>query len=128
VIRVKPGVEFAVVAPAGFLILQALRAASDELGVDLTITSGTDGAHSGPADPHHRGEAYDVRSHDLDPAVRARTLGLVMVDLGWQRFFGFIESPETPNAHFHFQKKKGTAFTVADLLAFEPPTAGKEST
>ncbi len=38
--------------------------------VDLTITSGTDGAHSGPGDPHYHGEAYDVRSHDLDDVTK----------------------------------------------------------
>lgn len=121
-IRIKPGVEFAVVAPAGFLILEALRAASDELGVDLTITSGTDGAHSGPADPHHSGQAYDVRSNDLGPATQGRVVEVVMAGLGWTRFFGFLEAGGTPNAHFHFQRKKGTTFTVQDLLAFDPTT------
>ena len=47
------------------MILAALKAASKTLNLDLTITSGTDGVHSGPGDVHHRGEAYDVRSHDF---------------------------------------------------------------
>jgi hypothetical protein len=115
-VKVKPGVEFAVVAPAGFLILQAIRAASEELVSDLTITSGTDGEHSGPTDPHKTGEAYDVRSQDLGATARSRLLGLVMADLGWERFYGFLESPDTPNEHFHIQRKKGMTFTVGDLL------------
>jgi hypothetical protein len=64
-VTTKDGVDFAVVAPAGFVILAALKTLSAEEGVDLVITSACDGVHSGPGDPHHSGEAYDVRSHDF---------------------------------------------------------------
>lgn len=114
----KLGVEFAVFAPGGFLILQSLKAASKTLGVDLTITSGTDGVHSGPMDPHHRGEAYDVRSHDFDDATKQKVLAAIMAPLSWQHFFGFVEAPGTPNEHLHVQTKKGMGFTVDDFLAF----------
>jgi hypothetical protein len=115
-VKIKPGVEFAIVAPAGFLILEALKAASVGLGQDLTITSGTDGVHSGPADPHHAGEAYDIRSHDFPPPRRAGVLATIMLPLDSTRFFGFLEAPGTDNEHFHIQRKKDTTFTVADFL------------
>ena len=118
-IRVKQGVQFAVIGPAGYLILEALKGASRKLGQDLTITSGTDGVHSGPADPHHFGEAYDIRSHDFAAALRPAVVKTVMDLLGWKQFYGFIEAPGTADEHFHFQRKKDTTFNTLDLLAFE---------
>lgn len=56
VIRVKDGVLFLKIAPAGFRILSAIDQVAQALSLDLVITSGTDGEHSGPLDPHHRGE------------------------------------------------------------------------
>lgn len=116
-IAIKPGVSFAVVAPAGFLILLALKKAADKLNTGLMITSGCDGLHSGPMDPHHTGEAYDVRSHDLDPAIKTQVVDAVMTELGWEHFFGFLEAPGTPDEHFHFQRKRATTMTVEDFLA-----------
>lgn len=121
-VKVKPGVEFAVVAPAGFLILQAVKAASRVLKVDLTITSGTDGKHSGPTDPHKTGEAFDIRSRGVDPETKALVLNAVMGELPPLRFYGFLEGAGTANEHFHIQRSKGTTFAVADLLAFERQT------
>jgi hypothetical protein len=106
----KQAVAFTTISPGGFRILSALDQATAKLGSDLVITSACDGAHSGPDDPHHRGEAYDVRSHDLDENLKARVLGLVMAILGWDHFYGFLEAEGTPNEHFHFQVKKGTAY------------------
>lgn len=119
-VQTKPGVQFGVLAPAGFLILEALRGAAEVLGVDLTITSGTDGTHSGPRDPHFTGEAFDVRSKDLPEGIRNQVVNAVMARLGWRHFFGYLEAPGTDNEHFHFQRKQGTTFTVADLLTFDP--------
>jgi hypothetical protein len=116
-IRIKDGVEFTVIAPAGFLILQALKLASSRLSVDLTITSACDGVHSGPADPHHTGEAYDIRSHDFPAALRPTVLVSILAGLDPVHFFGFLEAPGTDNEHFHFQRAKGTTFSVMDLLA-----------
>lgn len=110
VLRVKDGVEFARISPGGFRILGALDATAASLNTDLTITSGTDGIHSGPNDPHHRGEAYDVRSHDLSQEQKDLILSVMMRRLGWDRFYGFLESPGTENEHFHFQVKKGTVY------------------
>lgn len=106
-LRVKEGAAFSVIAPGGFVILSALYRAVVALQVDLTITSACDGEHSGPDDPHHRGEAYDVRSHDLSPGLKSQVLNYVNGSLGRERFYGFLESPGTDNEHFHWQVKKG---------------------
>lgn len=115
-VRVKPGVEFAVVAPAGFMILAAIKKASKDLGIDLTITSGTDGKHSGPSDPHYTGNAIDLRSNDLDAEHKAQVLNAIMGQLEFGRFSGFLEGMNTPNEHFHFQVAKNTTFSVEDFL------------
>ena len=115
-VLVKQGVEFAVIAPGGFLILQAVKAASKSLGFDLTITSGTDGVHSGPLDPHRTGEAFDVRSNDLAHDQKVAVLNAVMSGLELGRFYGFLEGMGSPDEHFHFQRSKNTTFTALDLL------------
>jgi len=109
VVRVKDGVEFAKIAPAGFRILEAISKTARTLGVDLTITSGTDGLHSGPDDPHHRGEAYDVRSQDLG-ATKPVVLNCFLSLLPQTQFFCFLEAEGTKNEHFHLQVKKGTTY------------------
>jgi hypothetical protein len=108
VLRVAPGVAFTVVAPAGFRILAALVYAATRCGHDLTITSACDGTHSGVEDPHHRGEAYDVRTHDLpDPQLALTT---ITQWLGEDRFFGWLEAAGTANEHIHVQVKKGVSY------------------
>jgi hypothetical protein len=119
-VKVKPGVEFAIIAPSGYLILDALKKASKALGHDLTITSGTDGTHSGPTDPHPLGKAYDVRSQDLDASLKPRVVEAMKAELGTDHFYGFLEAPGAPNEHFHFQQARGTAFSIEDFLAFDP--------
>ena len=118
----KPGVEFAVIAPAGFAIISAIVSASASLGSPLTITSGTDGEHSGPNDPHHRGEAYDVRSQDFPAVMRPTVLSSIMHGLGLpqpgstaaevftENFYGFLEDAGTANEHFHVQLRKGHVY------------------
>jgi hypothetical protein len=104
VVRVKDGVEFTVIAPAGFRILSAIDQAAATLGRDLVITSACDGLHSGPNDPHHLGRAFDIRSHDIEN--KQETLDAIMKFLG-AKFFGFLESPNTDNEHFHIQIRQG---------------------
>lgn len=110
VIRVKDGVAFSVIAPGGFRILSAIDQVAVNWPGDLTITSGTDGEHSGPPDPHHTGNAYDVRSQNMLPAQKPTFLSMVMAILGWDHFYGFLEAEGTENEHFHFQVKKGTTY------------------
>lgn len=109
VVRVKPGVEFAKIAPGGFRILSAVDQVAAPLPFDLTISSGSDGVHSGPADPHHEGNAYDVRSHDLGDN-KEKVIASIMALLGYERFYGFIEDEGGPNEHYHIQVAKGTTY------------------
>lgn len=110
VLYTKSGVQFTVIAPGGFRILSALDQVVAKSPFDRVVTSACDGAHSGPTDPHHSGNAYDVRSHDLTPEQKDTFLASVMLLLGWDRFYGFMESPNTDDEHFHFQVKKGTTY------------------
>lgn len=124
-LRVKDGVWFTTIAPGGFRILSALDQTALTTELQLTITSACDGTHSGPNDPHHRGEAYDVRTHDHTSAEVQKILRLVMDDLArsprdepmrvgaglaTQSFYGFLEEPGTPNEHLHFQVRRGTEY------------------
>jgi len=110
VVQVKSSVLFTVIAPGGFRILSAIDQTAAKLDCDLVITSGCDGTHSGPADPHHSGNAYDVRSHDFTAEEKDRILAEIMTVLGWTYFYGFLESTGTDNEHFHCQVKKGTVY------------------
>jgi hypothetical protein len=110
VVHVKPGVEFAIIAPGGFAMLSALHQAAVHCKLNLTITSACDGEHSGPQDPHKRGEAYDVRINDLPGDEKFAVLEAVMNVLGWEHFYGFLEDPYTENEHLHFQVRKGTVY------------------
>jgi hypothetical protein len=127
VLRVKPGVQFTVIAPAGFRLLGALDTVARRLKVDLTITCGTE-AHPS-TDPHSTGEAYDVRTHDLtDDQKRAvlRELLLELSDdqtadtpmivsdgLGTRGFWGWIENPGMPAEHIHVQRRQRTVYPPA---------------
>lgn len=110
VTRTKEGVLFVKIAPAGFRILSAIDQISETLSMELVITSGTDGEHSGPNDPHHRGEAFDVRSQGFSAELKQQILDGVMRRLGFERFYGFLEAKDSANEHFHFQVKKGTTY------------------
>ena len=110
VLRVKQGVTFNVICAAGFRILSAIDQTAAKLGIDLVITSACDGTHSGANDPHYRGEAYDVRSHDLEPEEKDKVLAYVMSLLAWEHFYGFLENPGEDNEHLHWQVKKGTLY------------------
>jgi len=119
VIRVKPGVQFTTIAPGGFVLLDAILWAAQDIGHDVTITSGTDGMHSGPDDPHHRGEAYDVRTKDVPD--KDLLLAQIQRRLDAAHFYVFIEAEGTENEHIHGQVKKGTTYPpvqpVDDLSA-----------
>lgn len=108
VVRVKPGVEFTTIAPGGFRILAALVAVAGRIGHDITITSGTDGVHSGADDPHHLGKAYDIRVHDLpDPSV---VLQDIQMEIGTEEFYSFIEGEGTAGEHIHCQVRQGVSY------------------
>ena len=108
-VRIKDGVQFKI-SPGGIRILAAFDHAAGIIVHDITITSGCDGEHSGPEDPHHRGDAYDARTHDLPDKQLA--LKAVQDFLG-DRFYAFLEDPETDNEHIHCQVRKGTVYPPA---------------
>jgi hypothetical protein len=114
-IKIKPGVEFKVIAPAGMRILEVLKSIVKSYTFDVTITSGTDGIHSGPADPHYLGMAYDIRTHDLKPEQKQLLLMDLQKTLG-PEFTMFIESPNTNLEHLHCQRKYGTTFTIEEYF------------
>jgi hypothetical protein len=121
----KPGVVyFDPIPPAGQAILDALKAVAATLSFDLTVTSAADGVHSGPSDPHHTGNAYDVRSHDIASPDKGNVLYAVMQALAShgerplqesgglivQYFFGWIEALGQANEHYHFQLRHGVQY------------------
>lgn len=110
VLRIKEGADISNPSPGGFRILSALDQVVKSWMKDATLTSGRDGVHSGPNDPHHSGNAYDVRSQDFSQLDKVTFLNDVMKILTFDYFYGFLESPNTPNEHFHFQVKKGTVY------------------
>lgn len=123
-LRLKSGARLDRLSVGGALIVAALFRTALELPFDLVITSGTDGDHSGPTDPHKRGSAVDVRSHNLTSHEKDSVFNLVnsylsafTTELGADGrleelnggqatalFFGFLESP---NEHFHWQVRRG---------------------
>lgn len=123
-VRVKPGVQFNVIAPSGFRILAAVEAVARSLGYDLTITSACDGTHSGPADPHYRGEAYDIRTKDLGPSMKDQVLQLLLLDLcehsevlkpvslGFAagQFYAQLENRGHDAEHIHVQLRNGHVY------------------
>lgn len=118
-ILVKDGVDFGTsLAPAGAQILSVLKTLVKAYSFDVTITSARDGVHSGPDDPHHSGEAFDLRTHDLTAAQAALLLHDLQTALypGARRFFAFLEASGTDNTHIHVQRRSGTTYSALDYL------------
>jgi len=132
VVRVKPGVRFAVIAPAGFRILSAIVQTTQRLQMDLEITSGTD-SHA-PPDPHASGEAVDVSVRHLTYSQIASVVATLRGILG-PLFTVLYETPTAPtdsavhaiayvnpratSDHLHIQKRKGTIFPPQDDRRFD---------
>lgn len=118
-VLVKDGVDFGTsLAPAGARILDELKRIVAGLDFDVTITSARDGLHSGPADPHHSGEAFDLRTHGLAPAQKDRLLAALQDALYKtpRRFFAFLEAAGTDDEHIHVQRKTGITYSTIDYL------------
>ena len=116
---VKEGVDFGtVLAPAGAQILDALKRLALDYPFDVVITSARDGVHSGPGDPHHSGQAFDLRTNTLASEQKATLLADLrrLLYKTPRKFYAFLEAPSTPNEHIHCQKRKGTTYTVDDYL------------
>lgn len=118
-ILLKPGVDLGtVLAAAGARILEVLKALAPTYDFDITITSGRDGVHSGPDDPHHTGEAFDLRTNTLTTAQKYRLLSDLRLALYKpdRRFYAFLEAAGTPNEHLHVQRRAGTTYEPLDYL------------
>lgn len=123
VVHVKPGVRFDLITPGAVRMLGALDAVARIVGVDLTITSGTD-SHP-PTDVHARGLAYDVSVAGLTVDQILDIRHQLQVELG-AGFTVLYESAVTPAdarlqvivyldphataPHFHVQVKNGTVY------------------
>ncbi len=114
-VKIKPGVTFEPYAPAGIRILEVLKSIVRSYPFDVTITSGTDGAHTGPLDPHKLGQAFDLRTKDLTMPQKQLLLADLSITLG-PRFYAFLEAPSTPNEHIHVQRTYGTHFKIEDYF------------
>jgi hypothetical protein len=117
VITTKPGVLFTIIAPGGFHILAALDYVSLSLGRAIEITSACDGIHSagGPIgspnpDPHYTGNAYDIHTHSFTDPEKQLVLAHLKDYLGDDKFYMFLEYPNTPNEHIHIQVKNGATY------------------
>jgi hypothetical protein len=130
VVRVKPGCQFAPIAPGGFRILAALDTVARAAAVDLEITCGSEG-HP-PDDEHTRGIAYDVHvgGFTVDQVLDLRRR--LQLELG-PLFTVLYERPDAPPdprlaviayinphataPHFHVQVKRGTVYPPAAAIA-----------
>jgi hypothetical protein len=106
-VLVKDGVTFGVIAPRGFAILSAIHQVADLLSMDLVITSATDGEHA-PGGPHSRGEAFDLRTKDMDIEMKGTLKSYLEHALG-PRFTVLQEHLGGVQEHLHIQPKKGLA-------------------
>lgn len=116
---VKPGVDFGTsLAPAGARILGVIKDVTAAADFDVTITSARDGVHSGPPDPHHSGEAFDLRTNTLQAAQKRRLLNDLRAGLyrDPRRFYAFLEDEGGPNEHIHVQRRAGTVYDIFDYL------------
>ena len=122
--RANPGVKFDVIEPGGFALQAAFGVAARTYGQDFIITSGTDGAHSGPTDPHPLGRAYDGHSKDFTDKTAVILTVLKAVDPSIEPFptaggyattyfFMWLEQAGTSNEHFHAQVRHGMQYPPA---------------
>lgn len=123
-VRVKASVSFDTIAPGGFRILGAIEAVARSLAIDIVITSACDGLHSGPNDPHHLGNAYDLRSKTFGQAMKDDILWLLLLDLcehsetlqpvsiGYATtlFYAQIENRGEDGEHIHVQVRNAKAY------------------
>lgn len=117
---VKAGVDFGPgLAPGGARMLCALKRLVKDYEFDITITSSRDGKHSGQGDPHHHGNALDIRTKNLTNAQKARLVADLQTALyrPIRRFYVFLEDAGGVNEHIHMQVRRGTTYSTADDIA-----------
>ncbi len=126
-VRVKDGVKFDRIAPAGFKILAILQNATFIFDRDFVITNGTEGHPA--TDPHTEGSAYDVRVSGLPEATILAMHSYFKSNLG-PLFTVLYEAPTKPSGvlgaityanpkasgpHFHIQRKAGTVYPPTEV-------------
>ena len=120
----KEGCQTTRIAPSGARILAAIQTAAQVVKHDLVITCGCD-SHP-ESDPHTKGEAFDIRSHDIPPGLKPDVLQAIMralqndlvtdpilpKDGGFvtQQFFGWLELAGEPDEHWHIQQRNNTVY------------------
>src|SRR5882724_4883494 len=120
-VRHRDSVRFSLISPGGFCLLAAFGAAARAFGQDFIVTSGTDGTHSGPLDPHELGRAYDGHSKDFSDKTAVILTVLKAADpsiepfalaggYATNYFFMWLENEGTDNEHFHAQQRHGTEY------------------
>lgn len=121
-LRCTDEVRFDELTEAGLLMLSTLRVLARALPFDtLWLTAAVNGVHSGPDDPHYKGNAFDVRTHLFETrAARFVFCDRLEAALGPQ-FYAFVEDPDAPNEHIHVQVAKGHTY-VAPIVAAAPPS------
>ncbi len=121
---IKDGVRFKLTKASG-RIIGALDSTCRNLKMDLTITCGAE-AHP-DQDPHTLGEAFDIRTHDIEDEVTKRALIRIILSylqdgnsdiiaevgtgLATFRFYAQLEFLGTPSEHIHIQRRKGATYS-----------------
>lgn len=133
IVRVKAGVRFDTIAPAGFRILGAIERAARVHEVPLVITCANE-AHA-PGNPHTKGEAYDIRSKTLTAQEKRGVLRSIMLDLAEDdgdppvetsggiataMFFGQLEHEGRAHEHLHIQRRRGRVYGSTYRLRQRP--------
>lgn len=103
-IKLKQGVSLRGLQPQAALAMHVVDAVYARHGVDLVITSGTDGKH-GRSSKHYTGCAFDGRTHDLVSASVDVWVEIVEVlrDALGQDYDVIYEAAGSPNAHLHVE-------------------------
>jgi hypothetical protein len=96
----KEGVAIKGLQPQMLVALLLAKQVFDELGVDTTVTSGSDGEHM-EGSKHYTGLAWDFRTHHTGRAEAvARELTKVLKPLG---FDVVLEALGSFNEHIHVE-------------------------
>lgn len=128
VVRVKPGVKFDRIAPAGFVLLGTIARLPAIIKKDVWITCGTEAHPTG--NPHTRGEAFDIGVTDMSAddiedvlkefyllgpkfyaqyEVKTRPSDPTLAQL-------CVVNPEASGPHIHAQVARGQQYPQPDTL------------
>jgi hypothetical protein len=99
--RLKRGVRLDELKPQTVLACLIAEPILKSHGVELVVTAGSDGTHKANS-KHYSGEAFDIRSHDLDPKLRVPVVEDLKAALGWD-FDVILEDFGGPNEHIHIE-------------------------